>query len=85
MNKQVVMVFDNSRTLELSREMTKHTWMNPVRAKTGSDLLVLIEGGCQCIMVTRDKFDKAIRKRNAEKRMKELSENLFILFDEVNA
>ena len=83
--KQIVMVFSNLRTLKLSEEMTKHTWMNPVRAKTGADLLVLIEGGCNCITITRDKFDNACRMRGARERMKELSENLFIMFDEVNA
>ena len=79
------MVFENSYTLKQAEDMTKHTWVNPVRANTGSDLLALIEGGTNCITVTKDKFDNACRTRGARDRMKELSQNLLFIFDEINA
>lgn len=87
MKAQIVMVFGNSDTLKQAEDMANRSFrLYPKRAKTGEHLLKLIEDGYEVISITRDKFDKAMNKRDAEKRMKKINqEDLFIMFDEVNA
>ena len=58
-----------------------------VTAKTGEHLIKLLENntGAPVIIVSRDKFDNAMRNRTAQERLSKINqENLFILFDEIN-
>ena len=83
MKAQIVMVFGNSDPLKQAEDMSTTWRMYPKRAKTGEHLLKLIEDGYELITITRDKFDKAMNKRDAEKTMKKINqEDLFIIFDE---
>lgn len=61
--------------------------LHTVTAKTGEHLLKLLEDdtGAPIIIVSRDKFDNAMRNRKAQERLSNINqENLFILFDEIN-
>lgn len=58
-----------------------------VTAKTGEHLIKLLEeeNSAPIIIVSRDKFENAMRNRTAKERLKNINqEDLFILFDETN-
>ena len=60
-------------------KMLTHTQLpTPTVAKTGQDFLRLMEGGEKLIVVSREKFEKALKARGARK-MKLDDENTFII------
>lgn len=72
-----------NHTEQLIEDNCGHT----VTAKTGEHLIKLLEGdnSAPIIIVSRDKFDNAMRNRTAQERLKNINqEDLFILFDETN-
>jgi hypothetical protein len=70
-----------------TEQLIKNNCGYTVTAKTGEHLIKLLEedNNAPIIIVSRDKFENAMRNRTAKERLKNINqEDLFILFDETN-
>lgn len=81
---QQVLVYDSKEAISRAEDQFKHTSVCPHIIRTGQHLLRSIEKGYEVMLVTKEKFTAATNSRDAEKRMKHLSQNLIIMFDEAN-
>jgi|11_taG_2_1085331.scaffolds.fasta_scaffold47411_3 hypothetical protein len=78
-NIQQILVYDNKDTLKQCMEMLKMG----EQAKTGQELVKMIEDNHRVIFVMRDKYDAMMNARDTYDRLKYIQQNLVFLFDEV--